>query len=106
MVPTSPITNSHQTEIAFLAKKSRIPGIFVNRANVFAGGLMSYGPSYADMYGRSAFFIDSVIKGNNIAEIPVEQVSRLDLIINEGAACGIGLTIPTSVLALANEIID
>ncbi|MGE8131233.1 ABC transporter substrate-binding protein [Methylobacterium sp. NPDC080182] len=106
LVPASPVANARQAEIALLATAARIPGLYVSRSNVFAGGLMSYGPKYSSMYGRSAYFIDSVIKGNNISEIPVEQVSSFDLIINESAARDIGIVIPTSVLALASDVID
>ncbi|MGU3469264.1 ABC transporter substrate-binding protein [Methylobacterium sp. C33D] len=106
LVPASPIANARQVEIALLAKETRIPGLYISRSNVFAGGLMSYGPKYSAMYGRSGYFIDSIIRGRNITEIPVEQVSAFDLIINEGAAREIGLAIPTSVLALASDVID
>ena len=106
LVPTSPLTNSQPAALAELALKHRLPGMFGNRANVVAGGLMSYGADFNDMYRRSAAYVHKILKGALPGELPVEQASKYQLIINRRAAKVIGLSIPTSVLVRADEIVD
>jgi putative ABC transport system substrate-binding protein len=88
------------------AAQHRLPGVFAYRELVDAGGLMSYGPSYAGMHRRAAYFIDRVLKGTTPADLPVERPATFDLVINMKTAKTLGLTIPKSVLLRATELIE
>jgi putative ABC transport system substrate-binding protein len=92
--------------LAELALKHRLPTAFGNRDNVVVGGLMSYAPDMNDQWRRAAVYIDKILKGARPAELPVEQASRYQLIINLRTAKALGLPIPPSVLRRADEIID
>jgi putative tryptophan/tyrosine transport system substrate-binding protein len=106
LVPSSPLTNSERVPLANLALKHRLPGIFVNKENVEAGGLMSYGPDFNYMYRRVGFYVDKILKGAKPADLPVEQASKYTLVVNMKTARALGLTIPPSVLARADELIE
>jgi len=80
--------------------------MFGARVNVVAGGLMSYAPDHGDLTRRSAIYIDKILKGARPAELPVEQASRYQLVINLKTARALGLTIPPSILARADEVIE
>jgi len=92
--------------LAKLALKHRLPTIFGARDNVVAGGLMSYAPDMNDLHRRAEVYIDKILKGAKPANLPVEQASRYQLVINRKTASGLGLTIPTSILARADEVIE
>jgi putative ABC transport system substrate-binding protein len=94
------------TPLAELALKHRLPTMFGNRDNVVAGGLMSYGPDYVDLYRRAAVYIDKILKGAKPGELPVEQASKCQLVINLKTARALGLTIPRSILVRADEVIE
>ena len=96
---------AHQTQILELAVKSRLPVIFSGRASVEAGGLMSYGADLADSWRRVAYFVDKILKGAKPADLPVEQPTKFELVINLKTAKQIGLTIPQSVLYRADKVI-
>jgi putative tryptophan/tyrosine transport system substrate-binding protein len=96
--------NANQKRIAGFALKSRLPSVG-NRGYVDAGGLMSYGADIADSYRRVAYYMDRILKGAKPGELPVEQPTKFELIINLKAAKQIGLTIPPDVLARANKVI-
>jgi putative ABC transport system substrate-binding protein len=102
---SGPITNAHRKEIADLAVKSRLPVIYGRREPVEAGGLMSYGVSVDDLDRRAATYVDKILKGVKAGELPVEQPTKFELIINLNAAKQIGLTIPPNVLARADRVI-
>ena len=105
--PTSDSATTNSRElIAALALRHRLPTIFDFRENAAAGGLLSYGPSLLEMYRRAAAYVDRILKGAKPAELPVEQPTTFDLIINRTTAQALGLTIPTSVLQQATEIIQ
>jgi len=89
-----------------LALSVRLPTMFNVREFVEAGGLMSYGPNFLTLYRRAADFVDKVLRGAKPADIPVEQPTRFDLIINLKTAKALGLTHPTSMLDLADEVIE
>jgi putative ABC transport system substrate-binding protein len=92
--------------LAELALKHRLPTMFLLRENVMAGGLMSYGPDLIDLWRRGAVYIDKILKGAKPAELPVEQASKYQLVINLKTARALGLTIPPSIVARADEVIE
>ena len=105
LVLASPIIESHRTQIADLAAKNRLPAIYYAPEFVEAGGLMSYGTSFADLFRRTATYVDKILKGRTPADLPVEQPTKFEFIINLKAAKQIGLTIPPNVLARADRVI-
>jgi putative ABC transport system substrate-binding protein len=92
--------------LAELALKHRLPTMFVVRDNVEAGGLMSYGPDLLDHTRRAAIYIDKILKGTKPADLPVEQATKFELVVNNRTAKAIGLTIPESFLLRADEVIE
>ena len=94
------------TRLADLAAKSRLPSMHAQRAAVEAGGLMSYGPSIVALWRRGAVFVDKILKGAKPADLPVEQPTKFELVINLKTAKALGITIPPSVLARADEVIE
>jgi putative ABC transport system substrate-binding protein len=101
----SPLLSSHRTEIAQLAVKTRLPAIYDRREFVEDGGLISYGVSISDMDRRAATYVDKILKGAKPADLPVEQPTTFELVINLKIAKQIGLTIPPNVLARADKVI-
>jgi putative ABC transport system substrate-binding protein len=100
------IFSSHRTRLADLAARSRLPAAYGNRESVEAGGLMSYGPSFLDLHRQAATYVDRILKGAKPADLPVEQPSRYELVINAKAAKALGLTIPPSLLRRADDVIQ
>jgi putative ABC transport system substrate-binding protein len=96
---------NHQQRFAELAAKDRLPTSWSSRTAVEAGGLMSYGTNFADLYRRAAVFVDKIFKGAKPADLPIEQPTKFELIVNLKTAKQIGLTIPPSVLARADKVI-
>jgi ABC-type uncharacterized transport system substrate-binding protein len=88
-----------------LAVKNRLPVMYPQSEFAEAGGLMSYGPSVADLFRRAATYVDKILKGSKPAELPVEQPTKFELVINLKTAKQIGLTIPPNVLARADKVI-
>jgi len=95
----------HRTEITELAVKSRLPAIYQSRRYVEDGGLMSYGVNIADLDRRAATYVDKILKGRTPADLPVEQPTKFEFVINLKTAKQIGLTIPPNVLARADRVI-
>ncbi len=88
------------------ATQNRIPGVYAYRELVEAGGLMSFGPNYADMHRRAATYVDKILKGSKPADLPVEQPTKFELFVNVKAAKALGLTIPETFLLRADEVIE
>ena len=106
LVQPSPDIDEMRGRIAQLAEKQRLPSMFAQRQNAEAGGLMSYG---ADLYvsqRRVAFYVDKILKGANPADLPVQQPTKFELVINLKTAKALGLTIPRSLLSRADQVID
>jgi putative ABC transport system substrate-binding protein len=104
-VPSGPLMLANQKRIVDLALKSRLPSVYSSRAAVDAGGLMSYGRDPADSYRRVAVYVDKILKGAKPADLPVEQPTKFELVINLKTAKQIGVTIPQKVLARADKVI-
>ena len=94
LVVSSPLTISHRARLAELAVKHRLPSMFASRETAEAGGLLSYAPDLNDLVRRAAIYIDKILKGAKPADLPVEQASKYELVINLKTAKALGLTIP------------
>jgi putative ABC transport system substrate-binding protein len=101
----SPALNSQRKQTADLAIRSRLPAIYYAPEFVDTGGLISYAASITDLYRRAALYVDKILKGAKPAELPVEQPTKFELVVNLKAAKQIGLTIPPNVLARADRVI-
>ena len=104
-VMASPFFYSNRQQLADLATKNRLPAMYPREEFVAAGGLLSYGSDRAESFRRAAVFVDKILKGTKPADLPVEQPTKFELIINLKAAKQIGLTIPPNVLARADKVI-
>ena len=105
LVLLSPVVISHRTQLVEIALKSRLPAIYPRPEFVEDGGLMSYATSFADLSRRAATYVDKILKGAKPADLPVEQPTKFELVINLKTAKQIGLTIPQTVLYRADRVI-
>ena len=105
LVPSIPFAE-HYRELADLTIKARLPMMGDTRAQVETGGLMGYSPSYPEMYRRAAAYVDKILKGAKPADLPVEQPTKFELVINLKTAKALGLTIPYTLLGRADEVIE
>ena len=101
-----PLTNRHSAKVAGLAARYRLPAMYLFRPSVVDGGLISYGPDFVDFWRRAAGYVDKILKGEKPGDLPVEQPTRFDLIVNLKTAAELGIAVPSSILALADEVIE
>ena len=100
------LNNEHYKELVDFVVKARFPVMFISREDVEMGGLMSYFPSFPEMFRRAAAYVDKILKGAKPADLPVEQPTKFELVINLKTAKALGLTIPYTLLARADEVIE
>ena len=105
VLPSNMFLREHGS-LVDLAAKNRLPAVYTSREFVDAGGLMSYGANLADLFRRAATYVDKILKGAKPGDLPVEQATKFELVINLKTAKTLGLTIPPSVLAHADEVIQ
>ena len=103
---SSPLFNAQKQRIINLAAKHRLPAMYEDREFAEVGGLLSYGPDIADVFRRAAGYVDKILKGARPADLPVEQPTKVELVINLKTARALGITIPKSLLLRANEVIQ
>ena len=100
------ITETNRQSIIDLAMKRRLPAVYASREFVDAGGLISYGVSYPDLYRRAATYLDKILKGANPADLPIEAPTKFELVINRTTAKALGLAVPQTILATADDLIE
>ena len=105
MIASNPSFFAARKRIAELASKYRLPAIYPQKEYVDASGLMSYGADTTDLYRRAAVYVDKILKGVKPADLPVQQATKFEFIVNLKAAKQIGVTIPVRVLERANQVI-
>ena len=101
-----PVLTANRTRLANLATKSRLPAVYELSGFAEAGGLANYGPSLPELFRRAAVYVDKILRGAKPADLPVEQPSKFELVINIRTATALGLTIPQSVLVRADRVVE
>ena len=106
VVYVTPITQSYRARLIDFAARQRLPAIYSAREFVDDGGLLSYGPNHRELFRRAATFVDKILRGARPADLPIEQPTRFELVVNLKTAKALGLTIPPSILARADQVIE
>ena len=105
-VMATPLFDAERRRLVDLAAKNRLPTVYSTRSYVEAGGLMSYGPDIADLFRRAATYVDKILKGARPSDLPVEQPTKFELVINLKTAKALALTIPPSLLVRGDQVIE
>jgi putative ABC transport system substrate-binding protein len=106
LVTTEAFTRQHLARILDFANRNKIPAMFEDSSYVEAGGLMSYGPDYREVFRTAAAFVDKILKGAKPADLPIEQPTKFQLVINLKTATALGIEIPPTLLTMANRVIE
>ena len=106
VVVTDALVNTNRVRLNTLALGARLPTMLGEKGYVESGGLMSYGPNFPALYRRAAEYVDKILRGAKPADLPVEQPTKFDLVINLTTAKALGLTVPPTLLARADEVIE
>jgi ABC-type uncharacterized transport system substrate-binding protein len=106
LVTAEPFTRRHLTRILDFANNNKIPAMFEDSSYVVAGGLVSYGPDYADVFEKAAIFVDKILRGAKPNDLPIEQPTKFELVLNAKTAQALGLEIPPGLLALADRVVQ
>jgi putative ABC transport system substrate-binding protein len=101
-----PLTLSLRLRIVEFAREKKLPAIYETREFAEAGGLMSYGPNISEQFRRSAYYVDRILKGANPGDLPIEQPTKIELVVNLGTARALGITIPQAILSSADQVIE
>src|SRR5262249_33838341 len=105
VVPPDTFVESHRAHIVLLAARNKVPAVFPYAVGARDGGLLSYGPDRADIFRRSAAYVDRILKGEKPADLPVQAPTKFELVINLKAAKALGLDVPPTLLARADEVV-
>jgi putative ABC transport system substrate-binding protein len=105
-IPSDPLFNANRIRISTLALAARLPTIYFDRGYIEAGGLISYGPDWSDMFRRTADYVDKILRGAKPGDLPVEQPTKFELVVNLTTAKALGLDVPPTLLARADEVIE
>jgi putative tryptophan/tyrosine transport system substrate-binding protein len=106
IITPNPLATVHRDLIIALAARHQLPSVYYDRSFVAAGGLVSYGPDFVDLYRRAAGYVNRILKGEKPADLPVQAPTKYELVINLKTAKGLGLTVPDTLLARADEVIE
>lgn len=106
VVLRDPVLQINRVRLVTLTANNRLPAVYGMREFVDSGGLMSYGPDLADMYRRAAYLIDKILRGAKPSDVPVEQATKFEFVINLKTAKALGVTIPPSLLLRADRVIE
>jgi putative tryptophan/tyrosine transport system substrate-binding protein len=106
IVPIDGLTVLHRRKVVDLAAKYRLPAIYTQREHVESGGLMAYGPSFLELFQRAPIFVDKILKGARPADLPIEQPTTFEFVINAKTAKTLGLTLPQGLLFRADQVLQ